>query len=94
MIAERKLCHYFQAHAIIVLVDQILKLILQRLDTSGRLLKWSIELDEFYIDYRPRKAIKAQALVDFIAEFTYDVTPDPKTEAIEEKEIKNRNTIR
>ncbi|GFS36997.1 hypothetical protein Acr_00g0049130 [Actinidia rufa] len=39
-----KLRHYFQAHSIIVLTDQPLKQILQRPDTSGRLLKWSIEL--------------------------------------------------
>ncbi|GFZ15785.1 hypothetical protein Acr_25g0001940 [Actinidia rufa] len=44
MIAARKLRHYFQAHPMIVLTDQPLKHILQRPDTSGRLLKWSIEL--------------------------------------------------
>ncbi|GFS37316.1 hypothetical protein Acr_00g0051350 [Actinidia rufa] len=44
MIAARKLRHYFQSHPIIVLTDQPLKQILQRPDTSGRLLKWSIEL--------------------------------------------------
>ncbi|GFY89059.1 hypothetical protein Acr_06g0009990 [Actinidia rufa] len=44
MIAARKLRHYFQAHSIIILTDQPLKQILQRPDTSGRLLKWSIEL--------------------------------------------------
>ncbi|GFS37771.1 hypothetical protein Acr_00g0053840 [Actinidia rufa] len=44
MIAARKLRHYFQAHSIIVLTNQPLKQILQRPDTSGRLLKWSIEL--------------------------------------------------
>ncbi|GFY93718.1 hypothetical protein Acr_09g0001640 [Actinidia rufa] len=38
MIAARKLRHYFQAHPIIVLTDQPLKHILQRPDTSGRLL--------------------------------------------------------
>ena len=30
-----------------------------------------IELGQFDIEYRPRVAIKAQVLVDFIAEFTY-----------------------
>ncbi|GFS37719.1 hypothetical protein Acr_00g0053630 [Actinidia rufa] len=61
------------AHPITVLTNQPLKQILQRPDTSGKLLKWSIELSEFYIDYRPRMAIKAQALINFVAEFTYDV---------------------
>ena len=32
--------------------------------------EWAIELSEFDIRYQPRSAIKAQALADFIAEFT------------------------
>ncbi|XP_024028926.1 uncharacterized protein LOC112093843 [Morus notabilis] len=44
-------------------------LVLQKPDTFGRLLKWSIELSQFDIDYKPRIAIKGQALVDFVAEF-------------------------
>ncbi|GFS31489.1 hypothetical protein Acr_00g0017670 [Actinidia rufa] len=66
------------AHLIAVLTDQPLKQILQRPETSRRLLKWSIELSEFHIDYRLRMAIKAQALVDFVAKFTYDVAPKPE----------------
>ncbi|GFZ05203.1 hypothetical protein Acr_17g0007750 [Actinidia rufa] len=79
MIAARKLRHYFQAHPIIVLTDQPLKHILQRPDTSGRLLKWSVELSEFHIEYKPRTAIKAQALADFIVESTHEDTPQPET---------------
>ncbi|GFZ19982.1 hypothetical protein Acr_28g0006870 [Actinidia rufa] len=58
--------------------DQPLKQILQRPDTSGRLLKWSIELSKFYIEYKPRIAIKAQALADFIVESTHEDT-QPET---------------
>ena len=32
--------------------------------------QWAVELSEFDIKYLPRHAIKAQALADFIAEFT------------------------
>ncbi|GFZ07006.1 hypothetical protein Acr_18g0011760 [Actinidia rufa] len=78
MTAARKLRHYFQAHPIIVLTDQPLKQILQRPDTSGRLLKWSIELSEFHIEYRLRVAIKGQALADFIIESTHESTPEPE----------------
>ncbi|XP_052207976.1 uncharacterized protein LOC127811830 [Diospyros lotus] len=39
-------------------------------DTSGRLLKWAIELALLDLEYRPRTAIKGQALADFIVEFT------------------------
>ena len=35
LIAVRKLCHYFQAHPIVVLTDQPLKQILQQPNTSG-----------------------------------------------------------
>ena len=31
---------------------------------------WAIELSEFDIQYRPRTAIKGQAVADFIVEFT------------------------
>uniref|UniRef100_A0A2N9F4Z3 Uncharacterized protein n=1 Tax=Fagus sylvatica TaxID=28930 RepID=A0A2N9F4Z3_FAGSY len=49
---------------------------------AGRLIQWSIELSEFDIDYRPRTAIKAQALADFIAEFTSK--DDEPTEDVEQ----------
>ena len=39
---------------------------------SGRLIKWAIELGEFNIKYKPRMAIKAQALADFVVECTID----------------------
>ncbi|GFZ05230.1 hypothetical protein Acr_17g0008020 [Actinidia rufa] len=91
LIASRKLRHYFQSHPIAVLTDQLLKQILQRPDTSGRLLKWSIEPNEFHISYRPRMAIKAQTLVDFIAEFTYNATPELKITLPEVKTPKEQN---
>ena len=34
------------------------------------MIQWAIEVSEFDIRYQPRNAIKAQALADFIAEFT------------------------
>jgi len=34
------------------------------------MILWAIELSEFDILYRPRTAIKAQALADFVATFT------------------------
>ena len=35
------------------------------------MVQWTIELSQFDIEYHPRTAIKAQALADFIAEFTF-----------------------
>ncbi|XP_077237289.1 uncharacterized protein LOC143878961 [Tasmannia lanceolata] len=66
--AARKLRPYFQAHTIKVLTDQPLRQVLHKPDTSGRLVKWAVELSEFDIRYMPRPAIKAQVLADFVAE--------------------------
>ncbi|XP_072076500.1 uncharacterized protein [Arachis hypogaea] len=66
----RRLRHYFQSHTIIVRTDQPLRQILAKPEVAGRLIKWSIELSEFDIQYQPRPALKSQILADFIAEFT------------------------
>jgi len=44
VMANRNLRHYFKAHKIIVLTDPPLKNIFQRLDASGQLLKWAVEV--------------------------------------------------
>ena len=62
--------HYFQAHVINVMMDHPLKKAMNKLEAVGRLIQWAIELSEFNIRYQPRNATKAQALADFIAEFT------------------------
>ena len=74
--SARRLRPYFQAHSIVVLTDQPLRKILYRPETSGRLVQWSFELEEFDIQYRPRVALKGQAVADFIAEFTYTEEPE------------------
>ena len=39
-------------------------------EAARRMVQWAIELSQFDIEYHPRTAIKAQAFVDFIANFT------------------------
>ena len=39
-------------------------------EATWRMVQWAIKLSQFGIEYHPRTTIKAQALVDFIAEFT------------------------
>ncbi|XP_063942737.1 uncharacterized protein LOC135150384 [Daucus carota subsp. sativus] len=70
--ASRKLRPYFQAHKIEVLTDQPLRNIMHSPKASGRLIKWAVELGEFEIRYKPRVAIKAEALADFLVECTID----------------------
>ena len=68
--AARKLRPYFQAHTIEVPMEYSMKQVLHKPETSGRLMKWAIELSEFDIRYKPKTSIKGQVLVDFIMEFT------------------------
>ncbi|XP_077215766.1 uncharacterized protein LOC143850394 [Tasmannia lanceolata] len=70
VISARKLRPYFQGHPITTLTDQPLRKILQKPDTSGRLINWVVELGEFNIQIKPRSAIKSQSLADFIVECT------------------------
>ena len=67
--AARKLRPYFQAHTIEVRTEYPMKQVLHKPETSGRLMKWAIELSEFDIRYRPKTAIKGQVLADFVMEF-------------------------
>ncbi|CAA0816892.1 Unknown protein, partial [Striga hermonthica] len=60
IIAARKLRPYFLEHSIIVFTTYPLRQVLHRPDTSGRMIKWAIELGQFDIQYRPRTTIKAQ----------------------------------
>jgi hypothetical protein len=61
-LASRKLRHYFYDQKITVVSKAPLKDIINNSDTTGRVAKWGIELASFDIDYKPRTAIKSQAL--------------------------------
>ena len=43
---------------------------MNKLKAVRQLIQWAVELSEFDVWYKLREAIKAQFLVDFIAEFT------------------------
>ena len=75
IVASRELRPYFQAHTILVMMDQPLRKAIGRLDTSGRMVQWAVELSQFDVDYKPRTAIKA--LANFVAEFNVAVQ-DPE----------------
>jgi hypothetical protein len=47
-------------------------------DANGRIVKWSVELGEFDIEFCPRQAIKSQILADFVSEWTEIQMPPPK----------------
>jgi hypothetical protein len=77
LITSRKLRHYFQEYSISVVTDYPLGDILRNQDATGRTSKWEVELGALNIDFKPRTAIKSQALVDFMAEWRENQLPTP-----------------
>ncbi|XP_022158215.1 uncharacterized protein LOC111024751 [Momordica charantia] len=68
--SARRLRPYFQAHKIIVPTNFPLRQIFYKPETSGRLMKWALELSEHDIAFEPRTALKGQAAAEFVAELT------------------------
>ena len=76
--ASQKLKHYFQGHPITVVSSAPLGDIIQNREATGRVAKWAIELRSHGLKYVPRTAIKSQALVDFINDWTELQIPEEK----------------
>ncbi|XP_011102006.1 uncharacterized protein LOC105180037 [Sesamum indicum] len=72
VVTARKLRPYFQSHKVIMLTNYPLKHIMSRPEASGLLIKWTEELGQYDIEYRPRTAQKAQILADFVIELASD----------------------
>jgi hypothetical protein len=52
-----------------VISDFLLADILHNQDAIKRISKWAVELGALTLDFKPRTAIKSQALVNFMAEW-------------------------
>jgi hypothetical protein len=76
-ITSCKLRHYFESHKITVITNIPLGDILHNRDATGRISKWEVELGALNIDFTPRRAIKSQALADFVVEWTEIQQPTP-----------------
>uniref|UniRef100_A0A2N9J370 Integrase catalytic domain-containing protein n=1 Tax=Fagus sylvatica TaxID=28930 RepID=A0A2N9J370_FAGSY len=87
-----KLRHYMQAHTIhlVAKVDPV-KYILSRPVIFGWLAKWSVAFQEFQITYIQQKAIKGQALANFLADHpilaNWELSDDFPDEDVLYKEI-------
>jgi ribonuclease HI len=80
LLTARKLHHYFDDHKVIVVTGFPIGDILHNKEAIGRIAKWACELGSHDIEFRPRTAIKTQALVDFVSEWTeQQVLDNPET---------------
>ena len=59
VVASRKLRHYFHANLIVIMIDQLIRKTMNKIDAAGRLVQWAIKLGQFDIEYRPQIAIKS-----------------------------------
>jgi ethanolamine utilization protein EutP (predicted NTPase) len=78
LVTARKLSHYFQVHRIEVHTLSTPGEILNNREATAKITKWAIELSMYDIIYKTRMAIKAQALSNFMVEWTEIQTPPKK----------------
>ncbi|KAF2317024.1 hypothetical protein GH714_010679 [Hevea brasiliensis] len=64
-----KLRHYLIKYRVFVMSQtNLTKYILSRLLITGKVEKWALALTEFFLAYHPQKAVKRQALADFLVD--------------------------
>jgi hypothetical protein len=44
--------------------------VLQTKEATGQIAQWAMEIGQYDVEFVPRRAIKSQAIIDFIAEWT------------------------
>ncbi|KAM0857690.1 hypothetical protein ACQ4PT_048314 [Festuca glaucescens] len=76
--AQRRLALYFHEHQITVVASTPLADIILNRDAMGRIAKWTVEIGVHNISYEPRKAIKSQALADFLVDWEEVQQPPPR----------------
>ncbi|VFQ90787.1 unnamed protein product, partial [Cuscuta campestris] len=76
----QRLTPYFQAHPVQVLSQQPIGALLRSPNAPSRMSKWAVFLGAFQIKFKPRPAIKGQALADFVVECTAREEPSPELE--------------
>jgi hypothetical protein len=82
VMSARKLRHYFEAHRVRVLTNQLLNDIFGNWDSFGRIGKWAMEFSENVIEFEKRSTIKSLVLADFIVDWMepFSYTKGPVTD--------------
>jgi hypothetical protein len=78
LFTSRKLHHCFQAHKIIVPSSFPVGEIIRNCDANRCIVKWSVELGEFDIEFYTRQSIKSHIHTNFVSEWTEIQMPPPK----------------
>ncbi|GJW32060.1 reverse transcriptase domain-containing protein [Tanacetum coccineum] len=72
--------------------DMPIKQVLAKLEKSGRVAKWAIELGEHEIEFKGRNSIKGQILAEFLIETSPTKREEEKNEEAKRKEPELENT--
>ncbi|KAI5325148.1 hypothetical protein L3X38_034222 [Prunus dulcis] len=84
-----KLRHYMLPHTIYIIAKtDLIKYMLTRPMLRGRIGKWTLALTEFTLRYVPQKAVKGQAVADFLADH-----PGEEIENMDSLDIANANLL-
>ncbi|KAI5332367.1 hypothetical protein L3X38_022496 [Prunus dulcis] len=84
-----KLRHYMLPHTIYIIAKtDLIKYMLTRPMLRGRIGKWTLALTEFTLRYVPQKAVKGQAVADFLADH-----PGEEIENMDFLDIANANLL-
>ena len=70
LITSCKLRHYFEYYKIAVITEFPLGDTHRNKEANDHIIKWTIKLGTYSIEFRSRPTIQSQALTDFIAEWT------------------------
>ena len=57
VMASRKLCHYFQAHEIMIVTHFLLERIHRNPEATGRIVEWALELSGFGLKFESTSTI-------------------------------------
>ncbi|KAI5343708.1 hypothetical protein L3X38_011584 [Prunus dulcis] len=84
-----KLRHYMLPHTIYIIAKtDLIKYMLTRPMLRGRIGKWTLALTEFTLRYVPQKAVKGQAVADFLADH-----PGEEIKNMDSLDIANANLL-
>jgi hypothetical protein len=70
LMTSRKRNHYFFVHTVQIVSDWSLAHVLQSKEVAGWIAQWAVEIRQYDVEFVPWRAIKSQALADFITEWT------------------------